>query len=943
VVIQLDPTWRCSDPNEVYCDTDRYDLRAGKEFLAKEDPSAVLPDLYTAIDLAFRYKTKFVNRDGKNLGFTPAQCAEDADETPYCYDPPEIEGLRERIDCLLYIWENHYDDVTNDPDFPDSKEKLDLFLCTNFAYTEGCIQGLPDNDEHEGFERLYAELLVMLGDASYVNAFASRFDLAGLFPVSFEGSLFEDGGINLSGAAGYEMYNLYQATQYYQEALDRFFATSGQIFKALDFGFSKQNFVTQETVVRYFERLIRASTQKSRAWSEISKRYQSFNEAGLARSVIERAYSATYIENIMLAQLMTRITKAIDPNDVPQIRKVIEDSSRRYRMALLDMQNVYAEISDEVRLFGFAPEYVPFPALSDTDPNAFEVMLARVDKKLTTAKFREDAALERSKAFETDANEFQNELVRLRNTYESQLGDICGVFEVDGEIYPAIPKYAELEPNLAKLANPCGMLQQGQVADSMGQYELIALDLQRIRTQIENTISEASIEKSRVEAQCGVILSLADYKYEVADKVQDLQTAIAVSRQVVSGIDRAMGVAGQLAQLANCNPVAGSCALAAVAATALGAAFAAGNTVAWLAEGAIAGLELEISQIEQDAAYWEAATQCDMAQIDANARMATILLRLKELELEGARTHFNMRLLTSQVKQQLNTAKRVQDELEEAEQLVVNSFAARNDPNVRIYRDDAVVNAEISFTDALRAAYQLTKVYEYYTSQTYVAQEQLFLIRMVQFGDYNLQNYVTDLENAFFEFEGLYGLPNSRVALVSLRNDILNVPDHDETGAPLNSSSRINLMREALQDPALLDKFGYLSLPFSTRIDELSPLTRNHKIDFVEAEIIGSDVGDVIGRLYLRQRGTATVNGVTDDKYFYRFPNKTAVLNPYFNGNKIFDIGVYRNKELRDRPFLNTAWELVINQRDESANKDINLQSLTDIRLYIYYTDFTAL
>jgi hypothetical protein len=52
---------------------------------------------------------------------------------------------------------------------------------------------------------------------------------------------------------------------------------------------------------------------------------------------------------------------------------------------------------------------------------------------------------------------------------------------------------------------------------------------------------------------------------------------------------------------------------------------------------------------------------------------------------------------------------------------------------------------------------------------------------------------------------------------------------------------------------------------------------------------------------------------------------------------------VYKNRRLRDMPLVNTGWELVINQRDEKANQDVNLQSLDDICLYVYYTDFTEL
>ena len=48
-------------------------------------------------------------------------------------------------------------------------------------------------------------------------------------------------------------------------------------------------------------------------------------------------------------------------------------------------------------------------------------------------------------------------------------------------------------------------------------------------------------------------------------------------------------------------------------------------------------------------------------------------------------------------------------------------------------------------------------------------------------------------------------------------------------------------------------------------------------------------------------------------------------------------------KDLRDRPLINTRWELVLNRVDELVNEDLNVLSLSDVRLYVYYTDFTAL
>jgi len=136
---------------------------------------------------------------------------------------------------------------------------------------------------------------------------------------------------------------------------------------------------------------------------------------------------------------------------------------------------------------------------------------------------------------------------------------------------------------------------------------------------------------------------------------------------------------------------------------------------------------------------------------------------------------------------------------------------------------------------------------------------------------------------------------------------------------------------------------GYLTVPFATSLRRVSPLTRNHKLRRIEAEIIGSDVGDATGRVYVRQKGTGVVQTVAADPVYYRFPSRTAVVDTFFNGMRTFGPEIYSNDRLRDRPLINSRWDLVLNQRDEAVNQDIDLESLTDVRLYLYYTDFTTL
>src|SRR5262245_18386877 len=115
----------------------------------------------------------------------------------------------------------------------------------------------------------------------------------------------------------------------------------------------------------------------------------------------------------------------------------------------------------------------------------------------------------------------------------------------------------------------------------------------------------------------------------------------------------------------------------------------------------------------------------------------------------------------------------------------------------------------------MRSAYQATKVHEYYTSQSYGDLDQLSLVSMVSRGDYNLECYLRDLEDAFSRFEESYGNPDTRVDLVSLGGSILRIPRVDDAGRTVSEAERVALFRAALADTHHLDGQGYLTVPFS--------------------------------------------------------------------------------------------------------------------------------
>ncbi len=931
--VRLDPMWRCSDPTRLLCSEDRLDLLAEKVFFPADAQGApVMLGLQGAVQDAFRYKTRFRSRSGTSVGFAPTICEQSSRALPYCYDPAMIEQIVERVDCAVYLYDRH---CTHSAAPLACSTVLEPALQRSFSYSQEDVDGDGIDDRVlEGFERLFAELLIMLGDESYTQAAASRFDLAGSSLRTFEGRLFEPpDGIDLSGGAGFEMVSLYQAAQYYQTALDRFYALSPTLWSSLASG---AKLLRKETVTAYFDRLIRASTQKSRVWSEVAARYRKLSRPDLARRVVQRAYTATYLESLVLSRMMLRMEGVVAMADWPEVSARVDLAQKGYRAALLDMRQVYDTLSDQASVFGFAPEYIPFPALEPLDPNAFKRMLTRAKDKLAIAALKEEAALAQSKSYEVDAAAFQSELSSLRMSYEGRLAELCGTFTGDdGVVYPAVAKYAGMSPQTRKMVDPCGRVGSGQIHAATEEVELAILDLRQARGGLDGLVEQVSIEQERVERECALVQGTAKYVFEAQEQIDAVAEQIKITELAKETIVRTSEHAAETGSAFQENLILGGWMTAGYVVAEVGVA---------VAEAFLMDYERDRADKQRQLGKWQTERQCDFARINSDAQVRVLLLDLYDLNIDVQRKLKGYYLAVSKVGGLFKEAQRLLDEQAESEQLAINVIAARNDPNVRIYKNDAVLAADRTFNEALRGVYEATRVYEYYTSQSYAPLVDLFLVRMVAHGEVTLESYLAELEERFYAFEDQYGTPDTRVEVLSLRDDVLEIPRHGEGGVALSDGERTALMRARLADPTLLDPRGYLTLPFATRVAQLSPLTRNHKLKYVEAQLLGSDLGDAVARVYLRQRGTGTVRGVGGDSIYYRFPDRTAVVNAVVGQQRTFaDLDVYRNKRLRDRPVVNTHWELVINQRDEGANKDVNLQSLDDVILYLYYTDFTEL
>ncbi|WP_236515341.1 hypothetical protein [Sandaracinus amylolyticus] len=943
--VAIDPVWLC-EGGATYCSEDRDDLRAGKVFFEpREDgvEEALFPPLSALVQDAFRYRSRFQSDEGDQLGFAPTACEGTGYSTPYCYDPALLEEVLARTDCLLALYLEHAD-----PPGTEAWRTLRGALSTSMGMAGPSHVGpLPD-----GFERLYAELLVVLGDEAHTRALRSRFDIAAESLAAFPGSALEENGVDLTGIAGYEMRSLYQAVQYFQLATDRFYRVLAPVVEAADVrtdvGEAGTAVITQELVTGYLERLIGASTKKARAWAEIATRYQSLARSDLARRVLERAYSETFLESVILSRLMLRIADRVRASQRAQIVSEIEQAQRRYRVALGEMREVHATLRDDVNAFGFAPDYVPLPAVDESDTrfsNAFEAVLGIARLRAETARRYEDDAIASNRSFETDEASFQAELVRIALAHEQRLGQVCGGFRArDGRVYPAIRKYAPLSERTAFLGDPCGMVGNGELSARF--VELMQLrDEQRLfRLQVDHLFERMADEQTRLAGRCDLSQEIADFQYEADGRVVSLEGAARNMRNAVSGMDRAMNALSNVMLLtqgaADCmTPWECITDGGALSLFTLGSAIATAGAIAL--ETTATQIEIDADRVRIDTAHWVASQECRELTIESEPIMRDLWRQVAEHHLEALQFQHRFALIRSEMERLHLEAQRIQEEQHEAEELAVDIERSRNDPNVRVYRNASVMTADDTFRRALEHAYRATRMFEYYTSQSYERAGQLHLIRMVAHDFPNLDSYLDQLEDDYEEFRVRFRTRARRVQRISVADHVFQIPFR-EGGVELTTTERRRRFYERLTDPRNLDPSGAWTVPFSTSFERLSPCTFNHQIEHIEVQLEGTGFGDDEADLLIWQEGTGTLRTVAEGNRFHRLPPSLIVANPYFNrANTVFDPTVYRRHEMRERPFVNTNWRLVFDQLQNIENRDIDLTLIEDIVLYVYYTDFT--
>jgi hypothetical protein len=331
-----------------------------------------------------------------------------------------------------------------------------------------------------------------------------------------------------------------------------------------------------------------------------------------------------------------------------------------------------------------------------------------------------------------------------------------------------------------------------------------------------------------------------------------------------------------------------------------------------------------------------------MMEIDGKKQLRDILIGMETARVEVAKGVRRLQAAGQRVESLRQGAERLMSEVKEVRELSINKQAARSNPNFRIYKDDSVRNAEIAFKKLLTEAYKSTVIYEYHTSQTYPERDNLHMSRMVDYGEYNLQNYIYDLEDAFWAFEDHYGLAELRVLPLSLRDDIFESMRVGPNGKAFSERAVKDSVEEWLNRS--MDETGRAMLSFNIGSKHVSPSTRVHKVAYVEACIEKQTASAAQHpRIYLDMSGTSLVWALGGGWRDYDFGGRPAVVTARWcsGSDYSWDPKIFRSQKFTQRPLFNNQWDLSINFTGEPANVKYGPDQFDELQIFFYYFEFT--
>jgi hypothetical protein len=910
--------YRCAN-GQATCEFDPHDPTAGRVFhrgLAQQPLAQEVAD-------AFGYRAQFMLGPDSAIGFAPEICRS-ADFHPYCVRTHAIDALQKRMDCARTLIEGTEAGLLP-PELSHSIAPLRALLAASYGGPEGQAEGALGT----GFETLNAELHLLLGDDAYARALNARHGSTEGVP-SFDGAAFDADGVEISGLVGAEMTLLHQADQHYTLVIERFFDHTAQLDEILP----------SPPPLAYLAHVARACTQQAVIADEIARRHQALHHPAAALRAVAPSYDRALAQWGALDAHLARARAASNtPAAFDATHRALQHA---HQLALLGLQSRYQALQAHAAPNDRTADFVPLPPLAEGDPDGFSVALGRTRHLLERAREAHSAAEAAYTSPLRDPATLRQALTAQRDDIQGRLGTLCGTFEAaDGRSLPVIKRTQHLidpagEP-ITTTGDPCGALGTGalwEAAQVLEAHVHTATQLRQRKAAIEAALRD---NEAQIQLHCdlaaevrphlqrlGVISPLGDDLARAALRLEQLaQHSDRISARQLDGPDAPWS---QAERLSSAQPPWSR--TVAAQHPPLGAAITTSRDRLRAMTDLYGAFDLQ--------------TGCDYLSAEGGTRERGLHLALVQLELNALEALRATRAALEALHQAYAERVRLDTAYAATQRLADHIATGRRDPTVRLYRDAATLHADHSRAAAIAAAWDTTRVHEYYTASTYAARGQLHTIRQIASGatGRSLDRYVDDLEDAFLNAQQQQPNQDARIQRASLRDDILRIRRYDTTedGAAQvrSAAARTRALRQRLAESAQLSADGTITVEFATHTDLLAPQTSDHLIERVEVILIGRALGDDL-RVQLRHMGAGTLRDRDGHQQRATLPPRTAVLHPVIDAPVQFNQRRLRSEALSDRPLIQSRWQLVLDLQQAPASPGLNLGGLEDIEVLMHY------
>ena len=573
--------------------------------------------------------------------------------------------------------------------------------------------------------------------------------------------------------------------------------------------------------------------------------------------------------------------------------------------ALTELGRRSLELSDGVDPLGIPRGFVEFlydPSMAGPDrATNFQQVLRAHEREVADAVVSEERAAGAVRDFDARVEAIVRAVSDAGRQIDGRLIQICGADLSD----PSAP-----DPE-------CGSA-TGELAEARNVYEQEVQGMRIALARIEGLDARIRIQRQRLEDVYRIraeTIAFVDSANRQINELEIRQAEIAAAREFISiAANSSLFNAGAPAALA-----AASMALSLYQA------------------------ELAVRQMALQQAQGLQIMRADMRveYVNGMATIQEMLVGMAELNLELVLA--GIRAATAAIR--VATLERaVQTANAERELLLSRELGSiANDPAFRILRDDAVESAIVARERALRGVYLAARAFEFETNTRLTAIE-TDLVPALEASQ--IQDFVGCLESSFTRFRSAYGVPQTFVDEISVREDVLGIRGPVEDPVTGEVVSEADQFRRLLLSPSNIGPDGTVGLSFVTTLSPgnglFSTMVCNDQIRSVQVKLIGDRLGDDQARVYVWQGGTSLVRGCESNR-----AGRGDVMREYDIAPRRVEIQAGVNAypvaapdaQLFGRSVAATDWRIAVPPGPVApTNGDLELDGIDDIVLRIEHS-----